>query len=345
MNRSTLALPGVFAIALLVASVALFTSTRESWAGSASQGTVTGGAGAENVSQQDYPAYSIVVDNSDEKRFSAPGWSTESTESGRHGKDYSVRKPSEESGRPARFEVKIPATDEYSVYAWWPESKSNNPSTRFGVSSDSGIRWSEVDQQKDGGSWVKIGAYEMKRGMRAIRVSPGSKDSGKAVADAVAVVRGGQTSPPDKSYDQTPQSSSTDRGEYRLTSTGRPKPRDVVRVARRHLGTPYGHRRCRRDVQEDCSCHTRLVFKRFGRSLPDSPVRQWRYGHKISKANLRRGDLVFFKENGPSRPITHVAIYAGNGYVIHASNYFHKVVESKMKYIHGYYGAKRLKLY
>ena len=57
----------------------------------------------------------------------------------------------------------------------------------------------------------------------------------------------------------------------------------------------------------------------------------------IGKANLRPGDLVFFKEAGRSRPITHVGIYSGNGNLVHASNFFGKVVESKMKYMRGYY--------
>ena len=59
------------------------------------------------------------------------------------------------------------------------------------------------------------------------------------------------------------------------------------------------------------------------------------------RTNLKRGDLVFFKENGPDNRITHVAMYAGNGIRVHASVYYGKVVESKMKYIEGYFGAKR----
>jgi cell wall-associated NlpC family hydrolase len=98
--------------------------------------------------------------------------------------------------------------------------------------------------------------------------------------------------------------------------------------------------------KEDCSCFTKLVFKKFGKRLPDSPVKQyWRNNAKwVSRANLKRGDLVFFKEAGWNRPITHVAMYSGNGYVLHASNYYayKKVVESKMKYLKGYFGARRL---
>ena len=49
--------------------------------------------------------------------------------------------------------------------------------------------------------------------------------------------------------------------------------------------------------------------------------------------------MVFFRENGTD--ISHVGIYAGNGKIIHASDYFRKVTESDMKYIKGYVGARR----
>jgi hypothetical protein len=38
-----------------------------------------------------------------------------------------------------------------------------------------------------------------------------------------------------------------------------------------------------------------------------------------------------------------VGIYSGHGNLIHASSYFDEVVESKMKWIDGYWGAKRIK--
>jgi cell wall-associated NlpC family hydrolase len=52
---------------------------------------------------------------------------------------------------------------------------------------------------------------------------------------------------------------------------------------------------------------------------------------------------VFFKEGRRKRGITHVGIYSGRGKLVHASAYFGKVVESKMRYIKGYSGAKRLR--
>jgi cell wall-associated NlpC family hydrolase len=135
------------------------------------------------------------------------------------------------------------------------------------------------------------------------------------------------------------------RNDAMVTTDGRILGRDVVRVARWHIGTPYRHSppgSCRPYRLEDCSCTTKLVFARLGKRLPDNPIYQWKYGNKVAKQDLRPGDIVFFKEAGMSRPITHVGIYSGRGRLIHASNYFGKVVESKMRYVRGYYGARRI---
>ncbi len=72
-------------------------------------------------------------------------------------------------------------------------------------------------------------------------------------------------------------------------------------------------------------------------------AQQWQYRRstRIPKSRLRPGDEVFFKENGPRGRITHVGVYSGNGRIIHASLYWGKVVEKEMKYINGYFGAKR----
>jgi cell wall-associated NlpC family hydrolase len=94
-----------------------------------------------------------------------------------------------------------------------------------------------------------------------------------------------------------------------------------------------------------CTCLTKKTWAKFGHKLPMTEKGQWKYdrGRKVAKSNLRKGDIVFFKEGGPRRGITHVGIYSGKGKLVHASNYFGKVVESKMRYIKGYSGAKRLR--
>jgi cell wall-associated NlpC family hydrolase len=70
---------------------------------------------------------------------------------------------------------------------------------------------------------------------------------------------------------------------------------------------------------------------------------QWRYepSKKVGYNDLKRGDIVFFAEGGGR--LTHVGIYSGRGNLVHASAYFGKVVESKMRYIRGYSGAIKLR--
>ncbi len=138
----------------------------------------------------------------------------------------------------------------------------------------------------------------------------------------------------------TPPSTS---GEvYTAARSGRASPRAVVRKAKRFLGTRYRYAACTRS-RMSCTCLTKRTWKAFGHKLPMSERGQWKKGKRVAKSNLRRGDIVFFKEAGPRKPITHVGIYSGKGNLVHASNFFNKVVESKMRYIKGYYGAKRLR--
>jgi cell wall-associated NlpC family hydrolase len=274
--------------------------------------------------------YSQVVDDSSRRRFSARGWKDGPERSPKNAKDYSYARPAKDTA-PARYRVKIPATDRYTVYARWPAARANNAATRFGVRTPSGVRWTAVDQRRDGGIWMRIGAYRIEAGNRyAVRISGRSKAEGRLVADAVMVVRGTQ---------MTPRGAEARREEpVGAQGTGH----DVVREARSHIGTPYRHsppEPCQAHRSEDCSCLTSLVFDQM--ELPDNPVEQWNYGQNVVRSDLRPGDLVFFKEGGSS-VITHVAIYSGNDNIVHASSYWGRVVEREMRYVDGYFGAKRL---
>ena len=314
--------------------------------GPPSQGSLVDSPAA--VPEENFPPYSQIVDNASPGNFVAPGWDAESSNPDGYAKDYSVSKASssqKKKAEPARFKVKIPATDVYSVYAWWPAGESNNTATRFGVRTASGLlKWTEVNQRTEGGLWIKLGEYEMEAGERyAVQVSPLSERQGRVVADAVVVVRGVLSSPPDASYEE-PAGGDSMFGASGGGYTGR----DLIRLARRHKGTPYRSSPpypCKKYKKEDCSCHTKVVFKAFGRQLPDSPKWQWQQGWRISRSHLRPGDLVFFDENrnGVLEHWDHVGIFSGHGYLVHASSYYGKVVESKMKYITGYWGARRVR--
>jgi cell wall-associated NlpC family hydrolase len=70
----------------------------------------------------------------------------------------------------------------------------------------------------------------------------------------------------------------------------------------------------------DCSGLVSWAYRSSGRTLPRSSRAMSRVGTPIARSALQPGDLVFFY-GGPS----HVAIYVGNGKVVHASNPAHPV--------------------
>jgi cell wall-associated NlpC family hydrolase len=64
----------------------------------------------------------------------------------------------------------------------------------------------------------------------------------------------------------------------------------------------------------DCSGLVLAAWRAAGISLPHNARAQWGDVQHVSRANLRIGDLVFYYSD-----IHHVAIYAGNGWIVHAS--------------------------
>jgi len=67
----------------------------------------------------------------------------------------------------------------------------------------------------------------------------------------------------------------------------------------------------------DCSGFTMKVYETVGIKLPHYSASQPSYGTKISKSELKPGDLIFYSS---SNRIDHVAIYIGNGQIVHAAN-------------------------
>ena len=300
--------------------------------------------------------YHQVVDDSDARNFDAKGYRDRQASEEAFGEGYAV---ATNKAGPASFKMEVPQTRYYSVWARWPTGGEDAEAARMGVPSADGMKWEGLDQSEDGGMWVRIGAYELQKGRREILL----ESDGRALADAVMIVgdalvgKDGRTASVASPYDfaadeedRSPYASESLSKSSTTTKAGGPSGADVVRVAKRHLGTRYGHNRCANNVREDCSCHTRLVYRPFGRKLPDSPVRQWRMdaGRKIrTKANLRRGDLVFHDLNRDGlndHYRDHVSVWAGNGNIVHASSYFGRVVVSEERYLHGFWGGKRFGL-
>ena len=166
---------------------------------SPSQGSEpTSQAPAKALSIMEPPTpYSQVVDNASSRHFfSARGeWKKSNNRLTRYGKNYRYVRPAEDV-TPAWFKMRIPTDGFYTVYARWPAAKGNNPETRYQISTASGLKKVKVNQRRDGGIWMRLGAYKMNAGNRySVRVAGRSKAEGRVVADAVMVVAGTQAAP------------------------------------------------------------------------------------------------------------------------------------------------------
>jgi len=85
---------------------------------------------------------------------------------------------------------------------------------------------------------------------------------------------------------------------------------------KKYKGTPYRYGGTT-SLGFDCSGFTQRVYSEyFHYKLPRTTKAMMKTGKKISKKQLKPGDLVFFH---PSRRYYHVGIYIGNGAFIHAS--------------------------
>lgn len=110
----------------------------------------------------------------------------------------------------------------------------------------------------------------------------------------------------------------------------------AVDLALTKLGTPYSQERRNQEGYFDCSSFTYWVYSQLGISLQhggsNTAAAQGRYitenNLAVSYDSLAPGDLVFysFEVNNRYLNISHVAIYAGDGYVVDASFSKKKVV-------------------
>ena len=68
----------------------------------------------------------------------------------------------------------------------------------------------------------------------------------------------------------------------------------------------------------DCSGFVLSVFKNYGITLPHYSKSQSNYGTEISYKDAQPGDLLFYGSSASS--ISHVAIYIGDGQIVHAND-------------------------
>jgi cell wall-associated NlpC family hydrolase len=102
---------------------------------------------------------------------------------------------------------------------------------------------------------------------------------------------------------ETPRGSATDPGAAALLA------------AESRIGTPYRYGGSGPDAF-DCSGLVAYAYQQAGVALPRTAAQQYALARPLPRAELRPGDLVFFRWSG--REVSHVGIYAGDGKFVHA---------------------------
>ena len=100
----------------------------------------------------------------------------------------------------------------------------------------------------------------------------------------------------------------------------------VAELAMTKIGCGYSNDRRYAEGWYDCSSLVQRLYQTVGIELPGTAAAHGEYCYKnamiINKKELKPGDLIFYsyKENGRFRNISHVAIYVGDGNMVHAAN-------------------------
>lgn len=119
------------------------------------------------------------------------------------------------------------------------------------------------------------------------------------------------------------------------------KGEQIVKTAKQYLGGKYVYGGNNLETGVDCSGFTQQIMKKCGITIERSSRSQYASsGVKVSVSNIKPGDLVFYGKNGVT--VDHVAIYAGDNQIIHASDSKSGIKMSNLYYGKPLIGVKRV---
>lgn len=103
----------------------------------------------------------------------------------------------------------------------------------------------------------------------------------------------------------------------------------MVSFARQFIGNPYVYGGTSLTNGADCSGFVQSIYSNFGYSIPRTATTQYAFGREISVEEAQAGDLLFYSYYGE---IEHVALYTGEGTIVHASTEETGIIETPMDY-------------
>lgn len=119
-------------------------------------------------------------------------------------------------------------------------------------------------------------------------------------------------------FTPTKDSSSGASSDGSGSSTKQSRRSQLVNYALQFVGNRYVWGGTSLTNGVDCSGFTMRVMEKFGVSLPHYSGSQAQMGKKVTSATMKPGDLIFYA--GSNGKVNHVAIYIGNGRIVHAAS-------------------------
>ena len=113
--------------------------------------------------------------------------------------------------------------------------------------------------------------------------------------------------------------------------------KDLINTGMQYLGNPYvyGGNSLTRGI--DCSGFVKQIFAKYGYSLPRTSGGYTSVGTRVPLDQIKPGDILIYKYG--SR-IGHVAIYIGNGQILHAANERDGICISNAYFIYPYMAVR-----
>jgi peptidoglycan DL-endopeptidase CwlO len=106
---------------------------------------------------------------------------------------------------------------------------------------------------------------------------------------------------------------------------------EIITYAQKFVGNPYvwGGESLTRGA--DCSGFVQAIYADFGYSIPRvSRDQASSAGKRVNESDMLPGDLVFYANSRGT--VNHVAMYIGNGKIVHAANSRQGIIRSNVRY-------------